>query len=185
MQKLPLIIQFYSYGRYDQTAVWGTLGTLGSGILVKGKREFLLNSDLKSHNIVIFEINISDSSINKIEEQYENIIKYFGVSWLSQRKKDEPEIKYKERLKNNKYYKLKNNKYEQYEFLDGDNCATIISDSLKHCGNKSLYELVKDCVAPIQLRENLTIRARYQHMMNNEEKLIKSSKLYLKGERVK
>lgn len=163
----------YSYGRYDVNAVYGIGGVYGDGVLKKGTKDYILDEVLKERGIYIFEIALSDFEIYQIENFYENLIKYYGFKWEGHGTKDKKE-----------YFKFKKIKYDVYEFLNGDNCATIIVDAVRYCGNKNFFNMIKNCFTPSKfLNVLLGSKELYKIGINKDKDIIKNIE-HIKKKRV-
>jgi len=114
----------YSFGRYDKYSVHGLFSFFGDGVIYKADRNSALANQLKSRDVIGYEINVTEEESKRLIDHFESLISQ-SEPWLSTSDKanglSTP----------NKFKPLKHLDESRYELLKGDNCVTFVVNALK------------------------------------------------------
>lgn len=138
--------KIYSYGRYDPASVEGPGGIYGDGVLVVADKEKWLSAATKERDVYGYTLNLTKEEAEDLEKYYTDRIENEGVLWKEEKEKD----------KEYQMYKFEScSQYQKYEFVGGDNCATIIVESLESSVNDKITSFMKDSISPAMILRSL------------------------------
>lgn len=135
--------KIYTYGRYDSASTHGPGGTYGDGVLIVADRDKLLAVSRKEREIYGFTLNLSNEEATRIEKSYTDLIKSQGYVW-------EDDVEWKTKYKFNN-----DSQYQGYEFVGGDNCTTVIIDTLNDSIDDRMPPVMKISISPAMLLRSL------------------------------
>ena len=156
----------YAYGRFDSTAVEGSLHQNGDGVLlVTNKQEWIQRALNDGTKVYAYKLNVSAAEAGKIEQYFKSEISNNGRFW----NKD---------TYGNSMYKF-TGKYQTYHGFGGPNCATVTMDALKSAVGDRMNWGLKNAISPgMAMRALDAYVGQFSDLIYGKNKLVSERVVY-------